>query len=171
MPRRSRALATRCTRAAKRVRFRCIRSTLASVFFTVLRVNRPGPRSVFFAFRDAPERRTALRQPRGGLGGYRLFGLDEVLARGARVRHNLEREGPSPVWARAAAKVANKVVYGLGGYGGDFASVLASLRQANATDVIFSTVDTVGIPLILLKRAGLVRSPIVYTAIGLPERL
>jgi glycosyltransferase involved in cell wall biosynthesis len=49
--------------------------------------------------------------------------------------------------------------------------VLASLRLVNAADVVLSTVDTVGIPLILLKRAGLVRRPLVYTSIGLPERL
>jgi glycosyltransferase involved in cell wall biosynthesis len=41
----------------------------------------------------------------------------------------------------------------------------------NAADVVLSTVDTVGIPLILLKRAGLIRRPVVYTSIGLPERL
>jgi glycosyltransferase involved in cell wall biosynthesis len=58
-----------------------------------------------------------------------------------------------------------------GGYGGDFASVLASLRTANEADVIFSTVDTVGIPLVLLKRARLLRPPLVYAAVGLPERL
>jgi glycosyltransferase involved in cell wall biosynthesis len=36
---------------------------------------------------------------------------------------------------------------------------------------VLATVDTVGIPDILLKRAGLVRRPVVYTSIGLPERL
>lgn len=58
-----------------------------------------------------------------------------------------------------------------GGYGGDFASVSASLRRLNAADVVWSTVDTVGLPLVLLGRARLVRRPVVYTAIGLPERL
>jgi glycosyltransferase involved in cell wall biosynthesis len=127
--------------------------------------------SVFYAYRDAPERRSALAQPTGELARYRLFGLDEIAGRGARVRHNLEREAPPPLWARALGGIANGLLYGLGGYGGDFASVLRSLRVANSVDVIFSTVDTVGIPLILLKRAGLVRPPIVYAAIGLPERL
>jgi glycosyltransferase involved in cell wall biosynthesis len=37
--------------------------------------------------------------------------------------------------------------------------------------VVLSTVDTVGIPLVLLRRFGIVRTPIVYVAIGLPERL
>ena len=59
----------------------------------------------------------------------------------------------------------------MGGYGGDFASVLTSLRLANAADVVLSTVDTVGLPLVLLKGAGFVRRPVVYTSIGLPERL
>ena len=58
-----------------------------------------------------------------------------------------------------------------GGYSGDFARVLASLDAANRADVVFSTVDTVGIPLALLGRLGRVRRPVVYAAIGLPERL
>jgi glycosyltransferase involved in cell wall biosynthesis len=50
-------------------------------------------------------------------------------------------------------------------------SVLATLRVANGADVVFATNDTVGIPLVLLKRLGLLRPPLVYAAIGLPERL
>jgi hypothetical protein len=49
--------------------------------------------------------------------------------------------------------------------------VLACRRRLNDADVVFSTVDTVGIPLTLLAGRGLVRTPIVYAAIGLPERL
>jgi glycosyltransferase involved in cell wall biosynthesis len=129
------------------------------------------PLSVFYAYRDAPERRLGLAQSAGSLERYRLFGLDEIGAHGALVSHNLARKGPPPLWARALARVANSVLNRLGGYGGDFASVLVSLRAANSADVILSTVDTVGIPLILLKRARLIRPPIVYIAIGLPERL
>jgi len=125
---------------------------------------------VFFAFRDAPERRTALSAP-DSLDRYRLFGLDEVRAHGAQVRHNLELDGGAPLWARVAAKAVNGLLRLTGGYGGDFASAFASLRTANEADVVFATTDTVGIPLILLKRAGLLRPPLVYAAIGLPERL
>ena len=49
--------------------------------------------------------------------------------------------------------------------------MLPSLRRLNAADVVLSTVDTVGLPLVLLRRAGLVRKPLVYVSIGLPERL
>ncbi len=122
-------------------------------------------RTVFFAFRDAPERRAALRRP-GSLDRYRLFGLDEIAARGARVHHNLERSG-RPGWARATGWLVNAGV----SLGGDFAAVLPSLRRMSEADVLFSTVDTVGIPLVVMRRAGLVRVPLVYAAIGLPERL
>src|SRR5436190_16528422 len=122
---------------------------------------------IFIAYRDAPERRAALTA--GGPERYRLFGLDELAARGAEIHHNLERRIPR--WARAADWLLDKVIYGIGGYGGDFASVLASLREINRAEVVLSTVDTVGLPLVLLKRFGLVRPPIVYVAVGLPERL
>jgi glycosyltransferase involved in cell wall biosynthesis len=125
--------------------------------------------SVFFAFRDAPERRAALRSP-GALDRYRLFGMDEIRERGAEVRHNLEGDGP-PLWSRALGNMANAVVNAAGGYGGDFASAFASLRTANRTDVVFATADSLALPLLLLKRAGLLRPPVVYTPIGLPERL
>jgi glycosyltransferase involved in cell wall biosynthesis len=126
--------------------------------------------NVFFAYRDAPERRAALEEPPGSLVRYRLFGLDELAARGATVRHNLERPA-QPAWARGISSLVNRPLYGLGGYGGDFAAVLPSLRAIDDADVVLSTVDTVGIPLILLRTAHLVRTPVVYVSIGLPERL
>jgi glycosyltransferase involved in cell wall biosynthesis len=127
-------------------------------------------RSVFYAFRDSPQRRRALEADLGSPERYLLFGLDEVRARGHEVRHNLERSAP-PWWARMLGSSAKRTVERAGGYGGDFATVLASLGAANRADVVFSTVDTVGLPLVLAGRAGLVRVPLVYAAIGLPERL
>ena len=126
---------------------------------------------VFFTFRDSPERRRALAAKPGSAERYLLFGLDELAARGFSTRHNLERVTAPPLWARLAGGAMKRVLEAAGGYGGDFATVLASLRSANRADVVFSTVDTVGIPLMLLKRAGRLRPPLVYVAIGLPERL
>lgn len=127
--------------------------------------------SVFVTFRDSPQRRRALVSEPGAAERYVLFGLDELRERGWSVRHNLERPRPPHLWARLVGGVLKRVLEAAGGYGGDFASVLASLRTANRADVVLSTVDTVGIPLMLLKRAGRVRPPLVYVAIGLPERL
>lgn len=172
MPRRSTAVATRCTRAAKRVRFRCMGGNLTQGGPLPCRLVNDRPTlSVFAFYRDSTQRRAALAKVPGAPERYLLFGLDELVQRGARVRHNLERQGPAPAWARAADKGLNRLVYGAGGYGGDFVSVLPSLRAANTAAVVFSTVDTVGLPLVLLARVGLLRSPVVYTAVGLPERL
>ena len=127
--------------------------------------------SVFYAYRDSPQRRRALASPLGSPERYLLFGLDQLAERGWKTSHDLERSGAPPAWARASGAVLKSALERAGGYGGDFATVLASLRRANRADAIVSTVDTVGIPLMLLARAGRVRPPLVYTAIGLPERL
>jgi glycosyltransferase involved in cell wall biosynthesis len=129
-----------------------------------------GP-TVFYAFRDSPERRHALEAAPGSPERYLLFGLDQLRARGTTVRHNLEQDGPPPEWAQRLGAGMKWSLERAGGYGGDFATVLASLGTANRADVVFSTVDTVGIPLMLLRRTGRLRVPLVYTAIGLPERI
>lgn len=127
--------------------------------------------TVFYAYRDSAQRRHALAAPLGAPERYLLFGLDELVARGWTAHHDLERHGVPPRWARVGGKALKTSLERAGGYGGDFATVLGSLREANRADVVLSTVDTVGIPLVLLARAGLVRPPLVYVAIGLPERL
>ena len=127
--------------------------------------------SVFYVYRDSPQRRRALASPLGSPERYLLFGLDQLVERGWAARHDLERAGSPPAWARAGGKALTTALERAGGYGGDFATVLASLREANRADVVLSTVDTVGIPLLLSRKAGRVRPPLVYIAIGLPERL
>ncbi|HEX5582094.1 glycosyltransferase family 4 protein [Gaiella sp.] len=126
--------------------------------------------SVFYLFRDAPHRRAALALEPGSPARYSLFGMDELANRGYAVRHNLARQQPA-AWARATGGILKRGLELAGGYGGDFGTVLASQRELNRADVVFSTVDTVGIPLMLLARARVVRPPFVYVAIGLPERL
>lgn len=127
--------------------------------------------SVFYLFRDVPHRRAALElAPAGSPARYALYGMDQLAERGYAVHHNLERAKPS-FGARTAGTSLKRGLEGAGGYGGDFATVLSSLRQLNRADVVFSTVDTVGIPLMLLTRGRVVRRPFVYAAIGLPERL
>jgi glycosyltransferase involved in cell wall biosynthesis len=126
--------------------------------------------SVYYAFRDSAQRRRALLANPGAPERYLLFGLDELRGRGYDVRHNLEQAAP-PTWARVTGDTVRRALERAGGYGGDFATVLASRRAANRADVVFSTVDTVGIPLVLVGRLGRLRPPLVYAAIGLPERL
>ena len=127
--------------------------------------------TVFYAYRDSPQRRRALAAAPGAPERYLLFGLDQLGGRGWTAMHDLERSGRPPGWARVSGRALKAGLERAGGYGGDFATVLASLRRANRADVVLSTVDTVGIPLMLLANAGRVRPPLVYIAIGLPERL
>jgi glycosyltransferase involved in cell wall biosynthesis len=127
--------------------------------------------TAFFLYRDSPLRREALRLPPGAGERYSLYGLDEVAAAGFAVEHSLEpRHAPGAV-ARGVGGGLHRAMGLLGGYAGDFRTVLSCRGALNRSDVVFSTVDTVGIPLALLGRVGLVRTPVVYAAIGLPERL
>ena len=122
-------------------------------------------------FRDSPLRRAALAAEAGSGERYALFGADALAARGFDVRHSLERALVPRAGHRRADRVLRRAVRGAGGYDGDFASVLAARRAANEADVVLSTVDTVGIPAVLLGRAGALRRPLVYVSIGLPHRL
>jgi glycosyltransferase involved in cell wall biosynthesis len=126
---------------------------------------------VFFLYRDSPLRRAALAAAPGSADRYALFGADELATRGFHVHHSLE-PGVAPSRGDGALDRALRRAVALGGgYGGDFATVLASRELANESDVILSTVDTVGIPAVLLAEMRLLRAPLVYVSIGLPHRL
>jgi glycosyltransferase involved in cell wall biosynthesis len=127
--------------------------------------------SVFVLYRDSALRRAGLQAPVGDPARYSLYGLDELRDAGFETRHNLEPGLEPDRSARVEGRVLDRAVRLCGGYSGDFARVLGSLDEANQADVVFSTVDTVGIPLALLGRFGRVKPPVVYVAIGLPERL
>lgn len=127
--------------------------------------------NVFILYRDSPERRAALATPTGSPERYLLHGLDAFVGGGWQVRHNLEPCFEPDARARRWAKELNRFVLRGGGYGGDFATVLACRRQINQADAVLSTVDTVGLPFALLGLAGVVRTPFVYLSIGLPDRL
>src|SRR5438132_12194504 len=97
------------------------------------------PFDAFVCYRESAQRRAALAAAMDAPERYLLFGLDELTARGVRARHNLERPPGAPAWARVADSGLNRFVRRGGGYGGDFYSVLPSLRPLNAADVVFST--------------------------------
>jgi len=126
---------------------------------------------VFFLYRDSPFRREALRLEAGSAQRYSLFGLDELAQAGLSVDHNLDPTHRLRRPSRAAAWTCDRIVRLAGGYSGDFAGVLACRGALNRADAVFSTDDAAGIPVALLHRAHLVATPIVYAAIGLPERL
>jgi len=126
--------------------------------------------TVFCFFRETPERVNLLNgQGDAAQGSYLFAGADRYAAHGWKADFNLNHL-PHPK-VRAAGNILSRLFFKAGGYGGDFATVLTNLRRANRADVVFSTVDTVGIPLAFFRRLGLLRRPLVYMSIGLCERL
>jgi glycosyltransferase involved in cell wall biosynthesis len=126
--------------------------------------------SAFYFYADTSRRRGALSASPGAAERYVLFGLDQEVARGVSVQHNLEG-GQPPSWARAVDRVVSRSLRRVGGTGGDLASPLAQLRAANRSDVVVATSDRLGLPLTLLARARMLRTALVYISVGLPERL
>jgi glycosyltransferase involved in cell wall biosynthesis len=127
---------------------------------------------VLFLYRDAPLRREALGSPAGAPSRYSLFGLDELRAGGLDVSHTLEPRCRPTQRALTTARWLNRGLTRAGGYGGDFATVLASRGGIGRVDVVLSTVDTVGLPFVLLRRARLVpQTPFVYVSVGLLDRI
>jgi glycosyltransferase involved in cell wall biosynthesis len=127
--------------------------------------------SAYFFYADTPRRRAALATKPGAAERYALYGLDQLAERGLAVAHNLERREPLPRWTRLADGAVNGALRRLHGTGGDLATGLASLGAANRADVVVATIDRLGIPLTLLAQIRLLRAPLVYVSIGLPERL
>ncbi|MCH8526422.1 MAG: glycosyltransferase family 4 protein [Kiritimatiellae bacterium] len=122
---------------------------------------------VYAYFRDTEARQEALVSGRR-VGGDLFAGLYDLEERGWETDINL-RKTPGTVPHHAGAWISS-YLHRHGGYGGDFASCLATFRRANSADVVWSHADTLGIPLSLFKACGLLRPPLVYTSIGLVER-
>ena len=127
---------------------------------------------VFYFFRQSAMRRNLIR---GNLedpaARYLLYGLDHLNQRDLSAAHNLDAPGNDDVPQGRLANWLGLLTTRLGGIGGDYQTVLSHRRAANQSALILSTVDTVGIPLVLLKRLGFIQPPLVYISIGLPERI
>lgn len=126
-----------------------------------------GP-SVCCFFRDTPPRRAAGSAAEENSRG--LFaGTEFWHERGWHINHNLHKT-PGRVAHQIGERLSRRLHAG-GGWGGDFPSVFSHLKEISRADVVFSSVDSLGIPLALCRKWGLIRPPIVYVSIGLPERL
>jgi glycosyltransferase involved in cell wall biosynthesis len=125
----------------------------------------------FFFYADTPRRRAALATRPGSAERYALYGLDQLARRGVAVAHNLERLGPLPAWTRTLDHAVNWALAHAHGTGGDLAPALAWRREANASDVVVATIDRLGIPLTFLAQGRILRAPLIYVSVGLPERL
>lgn len=127
-------------------------------------------RSVYYLFRDTPERRAAVAG-RGAADNQALYGMRELAARGWRTASNLEAAARPGPFARQTGRLCNRLCRAAGLRGGDFASLLGGWRRIQEASVVFATVDSVGLPLITLRRVLGLRPAAVYASIGLLERL
>lgn len=127
---------------------------------------------IFYFFRQSAMRRNLIRNTlQDPAARYLLYGLDHLNRCDLTGAHNLDAPGNDDVPQGRLANWLGLLTTRLGGIGGDYQTVLSHRQPANASAVILSTVDTVGIPLVLLKHFGLIRPPLVYISIGLPERI
>ena len=127
---------------------------------------------VFYFFRQSTMRRGLLQGTlRDPAAHYLLYGFDHLAQSELTGIHNLQTLGDLDIPQGRLAHWLGHLTTRMGGIGGDYQTVISHRRGANRSAVILSTVDTVGIPLVLFKRAGLIHPPLVYISIGLPERI
>jgi glycosyltransferase involved in cell wall biosynthesis len=127
---------------------------------------------IFYLFSDIERRRRVFESPSTDSGErYILWGMEDFQQKGFRVDSNLDVALAPGYLASQLGTLLNKTWTSLGGYGGDFATVFKSISRLNQADLVFSTADRLGIPLVFLKMARLIKPKIIYVSIGLPERL
>ncbi|WFB35691.1 glycosyltransferase family 4 protein [Kiritimatiellota bacterium B12222] len=128
------------------------------------------PPRLFACYRQTAERLRCLQEHTPSAHrSYLLAGADRLEQQDWQLSYNLSRS-PGTI-AHHLGVWSSNFLHNHGGYGGDFPSCFKNLHQANQCDLIWSTVDTLGIPLSILKKLNWLRPPLVYTSIGLPERL
>jgi glycosyltransferase involved in cell wall biosynthesis len=129
-------------------------------------------RVIFFYYKMSEERcRVTKHKLADDPAGYCLYGALELEKRGYSVLHNLE---PDIALSRFRHSLVSHIdhLINLKGYiWGNLETVLTYRKRANTADVIVATVDNVGIPVAFMKLMGLIRPPVIYVSIGLPERI
>lgn len=127
---------------------------------------------LFYFFLDSESRRAVLQGKLNCPGAnYMLYGADQLHQHGFAVQHNLEESAPPGRWVLRIAWLVDRTLRLLGASSGDFQTVLKEWRRCRQTDIVVSTVDNVGVPLVYLNYIGLLRRPLLYISIGLPERI
>lgn len=124
---------------------------------------------LFIAYKNTPIRRELVANPGHRPENYQLWGIEKLKENGWQVSHNLGPQAPSNL-AQWLNRRINKRLKKKGAPGGDWMSILSHLTTINRSDIVFSTVDNVGIPLAVLKWLRIIRPPIIYTSIGFLEK-
>jgi glycosyltransferase involved in cell wall biosynthesis len=126
---------------------------------------------IYFLFCDSPLRQAALHASPDHPARYSLYGMDVLAERGWHTGYNLDLIRRRRRICHWSGFLMDRTLCMLGGSSGDFASVLASLHAIRRSGLVVSTVDSLGVPLLWLRRLGLFFTPIIYISVGFPERL
>lgn len=130
------------------------------------------PRTVFFYYKMSEERcRVIKHNLADDPAGYCLYGARELEKRGFCVLNNLEPDIALSNFGHSFVSHIDHIINLKGYIWGNLETVLAYRNKANKADVIVATVDNVGIPVAFMKLMGLIRPPVIYMSIGLPERI
>ena len=130
---------------------------------------------IFYLYSDSVKKKNLTKTPELNdiIGLYFLYGKDIMLSRGYDVIDDFdscERVENSPT-GKLINFFINSCCRLFKASGGDWYKILALRRKLKKADIIFSTVDKVGIPLVILTYLKIIpKRIIVYTSIGLPER-
>ncbi|PWW82347.1 hypothetical protein CR164_04910 [Prosthecochloris marina] len=124
---------------------------------------------LFIAYKKKLIRKELIANPSNRPENYLLWGLESYASKGFTVKHNLDRQ--ETTLETRINKTINKFLKILGVPGGDWLTILKNHKSINKSDVMLSTVDNVGIPAVILKRIGLIKTPIIYVSVGLPEQI
>jgi glycosyltransferase involved in cell wall biosynthesis len=127
---------------------------------------------IFFYYKMSEERcRVTKHNLADDPASYCLYGARELEKRGFSVLHNLEPDIALSSFRHSLVSHIDHFINLKGYIWGNLETVLAYRKRANAADVIVATVDNVGIPIAFMKLMGLIRPPVIYVSIGLPERI
>lgn len=105
---------------------------------------------------------------------FRLYGSDRAAQYGVHATTDIVRnaETDTSMFAKLLDTVLNALCNLAGGRGGTWTRVLRSRNLIKQTELVVSTVDRVGVPLLILMTVGIIPTrPVVYISVGLPERL
>ncbi len=137
----------------------------------MVRINQM-PRTVFFYYKMSEERcRYIKHNLADDPAGYCLYGARELEKRGFCVLNNLKPDIALSNFGHSLVSHIDHFINLKGYIWGNLETVLAYRNKANTADVIVATVDHVGIPVAFMKLMGLIRPPVIFMSIGLPERI
>lgn len=128
--------------------------------------------NLFYLYAEGVDRRMiSIPGNRSSEQTYAMIGMDVASNYGHHADADFLHRPKAAFWERTGNTCLNILWNSLGGIGGDWLKPLLLRRSIKKADMLITTSDRVGIPLLIEMYLGLIpRRPIVYISIGLPER-